>query len=246
MYAMRMFGLSRDQLKYIAFFCMVCDHVACLFLSSDMLAYQILRFWIGRIAYPLFAVLFAEGFFYTRNKLVHIRDLLLFGLLSEPFFDYVTGSRHLWVDFEQQNVLWSFALCFLLLCLLDRIFQAWTENVLESRMEQGLLSVGLIAVFAWCAWKLRLDYQAIGALCVVVVYFLLRTEPTLPLYYPGFLVAVTVSVASMTPGALFVPLLLLFYRKKNGRPTMRWKKYGFYLAYPGHLALLAFLSLLFF
>ena len=82
----RRFSLSRNQLKWLALFCMVLDHAACAFLPETSTLYLVFRFVFGRMAYPMFCVLFVEGFLYTRHPGRHIRDLLLFGILSEPFF----------------------------------------------------------------------------------------------------------------------------------------------------------------
>ena len=65
--------LSGNALKIIAAIAMVIDHVGLLFFPFDM-TFRI----IGRISFPIFAFLLAEGCKYTRNKIKHF--LLLLGL----------------------------------------------------------------------------------------------------------------------------------------------------------------------
>lgn len=66
-------GLNATQLKLIAAFTMLLDHAGALLFPEVM----ILRV-IGRLAYPLFAFMIAEGCRHTRNKLRYF--LLIFGL----------------------------------------------------------------------------------------------------------------------------------------------------------------------
>ena len=61
----RNFGLSGNALKIIAAISMVIDHVGLMFFPT----LKILRI-IGRLAYPIFAFMIAEGCYYTKNKVI--------------------------------------------------------------------------------------------------------------------------------------------------------------------------------
>ena len=61
------FGLSGSALKVIAMISMVIDHVALYLMEQGTLLYETMR-CIGRIAFPVFAFLIAEGFIHTRNR----------------------------------------------------------------------------------------------------------------------------------------------------------------------------------
>ena len=60
--------LSGSALKIIAVVSMVADHCAYYLLDSNSWAYEVMRCF-GRIAFPVFAFLVAEGFAHTRNRM---------------------------------------------------------------------------------------------------------------------------------------------------------------------------------
>lgn len=60
------FGLSGSALKVIALISMVIDHVALYLMEQGTLLYETMR-CIGRIAFPVFAFLIAEGFIHTKT-----------------------------------------------------------------------------------------------------------------------------------------------------------------------------------
>ena len=57
------FGLTNNQLKIIAMVSMLLDHVGLLFFPNVAI-FRIL----GRIAFPIFAYMIAEGCRYTKNR----------------------------------------------------------------------------------------------------------------------------------------------------------------------------------
>lgn len=71
------FGLSGSALKVIALISMVIDHVALYLMEQGTLLYETMR-CIGRIAFPVFAFLIAEGFIHTKNSKHPIKYTLYF------------------------------------------------------------------------------------------------------------------------------------------------------------------------
>lgn len=74
------FGLSGSALKVIAMISMVIDHVALYLMEHGTVLYGTMR-CIGRIAFPVFAFLIAEGFIHTRSR--YFFTLLDFAVISE-------------------------------------------------------------------------------------------------------------------------------------------------------------------
>ena len=60
--------LSGNALKVIAIISMVVDHFAYYLMEEGTMLYEVMRCF-GRIAFPVFAFLIAEGFRYTRNRM---------------------------------------------------------------------------------------------------------------------------------------------------------------------------------
>ena len=67
--------LSGSALKVIAVLSMVTDHSAYYLMERGTLFYEVMRCF-GRIAFPVFAFLIAEGFRHTRNRMKYFLQLL--------------------------------------------------------------------------------------------------------------------------------------------------------------------------
>ena len=91
-YPLKMFPLlSGSALKIIAVLSMVTDHCAYYLLDSNSWGYEVMRCF-GRIAFPVFAFLVAEGFAHTRNRMRYFLSLLLFAVISEVPWYLLNGA----------------------------------------------------------------------------------------------------------------------------------------------------------
>ena len=110
--------LTGNQLKIIALIAMTCDHVGFHLLPQ----YEFLR-WIGRLAFPIFAYMIAEGAKYTKNRLRYFLQMFSIGFLCQAVYYFAMGSLY-------QCILITFSLSVLLIYALDhalksRNFEAW-------------------------------------------------------------------------------------------------------------------------
>ena len=84
--------LNATDLKLLAIVAMTCDHFAFAFLSSESVFYFLMRMF-GRITAPIMAFFIAEGFIYTKDRKRYFMRLLVFAIISQPFYFVLLFSR---------------------------------------------------------------------------------------------------------------------------------------------------------
>lgn len=94
-------GLSGNMLKMIAVISMFIDHSY----KVGLLPYHIIFEIIGRIAFPVFAFLVAEGAYHTSNRKKYLGTLFLFALISEVPFNFCFYGTYLYVG--HQNIMFT-------------------------------------------------------------------------------------------------------------------------------------------
>ena len=154
-------GLSSFGLHVLAMVFMLCDHSwATLFPQWEWLT------CIGRLAFPIFAFMIAEGFYYTRNRWKYLLRLVTCAIISEIPFNLMMGGTVFYP--MDQNVLWTFVLALLLMMGIEKarsLNRIWlTALVSLLAIELGWI-VGMVTM---------VDYYGFGVLMVFVFYFLRR------------------------------------------------------------------------
>ncbi len=211
--------LSSSSLKLIALVTMTIDHIGMLFFPSQLL-------WriIGRVSFPLFAFLIAEGFEKTSDVRKYFSRLLSFAALSQiPYslFMFSTGfpSPHLNIFFTLSAGLFALIL--------------WKQ--LPPRYSAP--SIGLLMYLAEYA---SFDYGAYGILTILASALFLRFRTTgiisltlLPLLYTAIYSLVSALSLQMY-ASMSVPLVTI-YNKEHGKHFPRRLLYWFY---PVHFLLL--------
>ena len=109
------FCFSAEQIKNIALVSMVIDHAAVGLIEQSELASGVA--WslcgtamrlVGRVAFPLFAFMIAEGAAHTRDRRWYALRLLLLAVISEIPFDLVAGGT--WLFPADQNTVFTLLL----------------------------------------------------------------------------------------------------------------------------------------
>lgn len=150
--------ISSAGLHILAMVFMLCDHLwAMLFPAQEWLT------CVGRLAYPIFAFMVAEGYQHTRNLRRYLLRMLAGAILAEiPFNLMYNGS--LFYPFHQ-NVLWTFLISLLLIALIEKC---------KSRFKPALsilLAVGLAILGYIVGYAAMVDYYGVGILMVLTFYF---------------------------------------------------------------------------
>ena len=224
-------ALTQHALKWIACVAMTLDHgVKALHIRGT--ARFVCSKVIGRIAFPLFCFLLAEGFFHTRDRKKYLLRVVLFALISEIPFDLALFGGRRWYP-GYQNTLWSLSLGLLLFFLLNKVEEYRDLSALTARVIKAAL-VGLVCM---AAHLLHTDYGARGILCLAAFYFLRTVKPK---SLSGIWACVLINLNRFNnPGAFLSLLPLHFY---NGERGSSGGKYFFYIYYPAHLFLLYLLA----
>ena len=146
------FGLIGSALKVIAMISMVIDHIALYLMEHGTVLYETMR-CIGRIAFPVFAFLIAEGFIHTRSRYRYFFTLLGFAVISEIPWYLLNGTD------GKHNVMFTLALGVATLMVL--------ENLLQRRIVLGFFwTLGMAGLAFW----LEVDYEWRGILLIIISY----------------------------------------------------------------------------
>lgn len=143
--------LNGFHLKLIAICTMFIDHLGYTLFPGDL--------WlrcVGRVAFPIFCFLIAEGCVYTHDRRKYALRLLAFALLSEIPFNLM-NSGAVW-DSYHQNVLWTLLTGALVCWLID-----WA---LKNRRALAFVLTALVmGQPPSTCWSVSTPTTAAGACC---------------------------------------------------------------------------------
>ena len=241
--------MNRNTLKIIACLTMLIDHVGFLLLP-DLIWLR----YIGRLSMPLFAFFIAEGCRYTSNKLRYFLQIFLLGVACQSVYiaeQAIFGT----VRSFYLNILLTFSLSILLAyAYLYWEKNAESQNDKKTRLSAFLFIGALLLVIGICEackyvdshtyYQLTIDYGLPGILLsLAALLFKDRKKQFLCFSFALVLFCLAVrEITSYSWFALFDIPLLAFYNGKKGKTRF---KYGFYIFYPAHLALLYLIQIIF-
>ena len=238
---------------------MIIDHIGDVF-SYDIPGYLLLRV-IGRIAFPLYAFMIAEGCRHTKDIKKYMLRLGAFALISEIPFDlcfrnkgYITVSNITFYTFEYQNVFFN-------------LFLAVLAIFIWERFKDKKYRFAAALIFPACMWvgeTMNADYGWFAVAFIAALYFIrdkrLRVSAMVAgaavLYlpdagYPALLFGHRVSFGGVMFLSAALPAVLVgFYdgrrglERVKGGPALTAAKYFFYVMYPLHLTALAAVNIL--
>lgn len=220
----RNFGLSNNALKIIAMVSMLIDHMGLIFFPQ----HQIFRI-IGRIAFPIFAYMIAEGAFYTRNRKKYLLMIAGLGIACQLVSTISTGSLY-------QNILITFSLSIAVIFSVDNFLKKKNPSsfLLTAFTVISVIFISYIAPMIFEDYGFKVDYGIWGVLIPVFVYF--SPTKTLKIFFTTLILAIRIFlVGELQLFALLAIPFLILYNGKRGKLNM---KYLFYIFYPAHLAIM--------
>ncbi len=222
--------LNNNQLKIIAMISMLIDHAG-----------KILDFgypWctaIGRIAFPIFAYMIAEGCHYTKNRKKYLLTIVSLAFIFQVVYFISSGSLYM-------NILFTFSLSILTIYCIDyfkntKKLGSFFVLILELAAVV-FLSVFLPKILPGTDFKI--DYGILGILLPVAIY--LMPNKTLKLICATIILSIMAILSyKLRWFALASIPLLAIYNENRGNLNL---KYMFYVFYPLHLIVLYTISML--
>lgn len=221
-------GLSQEGLKLIACLTMLIDHIGAVFLPGYGLRI------IGRIAFPIYCFLLAEGVHRTNHPVRYGLRLLAGALLAELPFDLLFYGRFTW---QHQSVMVTLLLGFAAGMCMKQTGKMWLK---------AILTVPFAAAAQW----LGTDYGGLGVLLICVFLLTRNMSGRILAQTLGtvliccFMNSAQIRIGGwMLPIQLFAAAAMVPIALYSGRKATKSKlvQVGFYLFYPAHLAVLLML-----
>ncbi len=243
--------LNSNNLKVIGAICMVVDHFAVIFVELLPLSVYCFCRIVGRLAFPIFAYLIAEGCRYTRHKDRYFLTVLLVGLICMLGYILFTGGLYF-------NVLITFSFSILLIYLYQQSECAFVDKRLLKEiifyllifaflvaiyLFQSLSNTYLVLFFEGCEF----DYGLLGVILPLLAYIFKNKWLKISVFAVGLVALSLESLFSFFLlgdytfeayiqffSLLVIPLICL-YSGERGRLKM---KCFFYIFYPLQFVLL--------
>lgn len=214
---MKKLGLTGNQLKLIAVITMTIDHVGA-YLLPQILWLRI----IGRLAFPIYAYMIAEGCQHTRNILRYLGSVAGMAVLCQVVLYLFNGSLHMYI-------LVTFSLSILIIMLLQQA---------QKSAFWGLLAViavgGAYYVTQYLPKELpndfRIDYDFLGVMLPVMIWVGKSKWQSMGMCAFGLLLMGMDNSIQMYALLALIPLAL--YNEQRGKLNL---KSFFYWYYPIHL-----------
>lgn len=235
-------GLTGNQLRVMGMVAVLIDNVGAVVIQGGILhaadralcqsitATQSGHIWMiagracrycGRLAFPIFAFLVAEEFVRTRDRNRYALRMLVCAVISEVPFDLAVYHKVFYPYY--QNMLFTLFIGIMVIYVMECTRNLWLH---------------FAALLAGCAlaWLLQTDYNVIGVLLIVAMYWFRHSE--MAQLEAGVVLCAVESVSYYCVSALaYVPIVMY-----NGRRGAFQLKYLFYVFYPVHLVVLYGLS----
>ena len=218
---------TNNQLKIIAMISMALDHIG-LILFPQFRIFRIL----GRIAFPIFAYMIAEGCRYTKNRTKYLALIAAMGVAFQLIYLFMLGDLY-------QGILITFSLAIITIYSMEGLLSSSVVKRLFSLAGLTFVIVfGAVFPVIFADVGFAIDYDTWGILLPVMVYFMPSKAWKVGSLFVLLLVrAIHYAVAGISVQwwtLLAIPFLAL-YNGKRGKAKM---KYVFYVFYPAHLVII--------
>ena len=229
--------MNRQQIKLLAIAAMTIDHIALVFVPSASILYYVMLL-IGRLTAPLMAFMLAEGYRYTRSRSRYLLRLVIFALISQPFYFRLAFERapESILDYcIHWNVILSLAISLMIMMLIDSRIKTCMSIVLLG---------ALISIAQFCDWSYLIPMWTIIFFCyykkgtkkMMILFALASVTLQTLVYYKQFDCFAFFSFQFGTLLSL-IPIILYNGKRSNIRHN-NLNRWFFYIYYPTHMIVL--------
>jgi len=217
--------MTTFQIRLIAIIAMAIDHVG-LFFFPDLLVFRV----IGRLSFPLFSWLLANGIYHTHNSTLYLKRLFALACISQvPFFlaNILIGKSF-----------WYFNVVFTLCLGLSAV-------LLIQKIKTLSWKVWAVAIILLIAYFFNTDYSFVGVLSIICFYLFYNSPRRMIVSQIAvFSLPVLINIINKASthelsqlglynfsalGGLLIALMCVHFY--NGREGLK-AKYFFYIFYP--------------
>jgi len=235
--------LTGNSLKLIAALSMLIDHIGYMFFPK----FEILRI-IGRLSFPIFSYMLAEGCFYTHSKLKYFLSVFLLGIVCQVVYYICDKSLDL-------GILITFSLSVITIFSLNKFKEKlFTKGTpLTEKICFGILFCLVTGLVYIANEYFVIDYGFWGSMTAVFASALRFPKGEIPsalkrldnhtvhiLMFGISLIILSIYDSPIQMYSLFALPLLLLYSGSRGRLKL---KIFFYIFYPLHFVVLRFIEL---
>ena len=240
------FEVTSMGLHFLAMGFMLLDHTWATLIPDNQ--------WLtnaGRLAFPIFAFMIVEGYFYTSDLKKYVKRLFGIALLSEIPFNIMTSSSL--INPFEQNVIWTYLIGILLIHLNEKAKEK-NQSWLSILVGLGTIILGYILGILAMA-----DYYYAGIFIILTFYFFrgrslknfIAQLIVLSYIYFSLMLGLAYEVEILGTTfwinqqgfALLAQIPIWLYQGKQG-PYNKSLKRLYYYFYPVHMLILALLSYL--
>jgi len=238
--------MNSFHLKIIASVTMLIDHMSAVMPAVFGQAHRV----VGRIAFPIYVFLIAEGFRHSKNPWKFMLRLGAFAIISEPIFDFALGNDISFV--RNTNIFYTLFLGGAAIIAYKYIIKYLDEKPGDSYfLTRQMVAISPAIPFMWIAEFLSTDYGAYGVIFILSMYVIKpklfrlavmaffcvwQHRFTIQFFVENGLIYLNYNIyfVLMIPATLLAVVFVAFYNEKRGRDV----KWFFYVFYPLHLGVL--------
>lgn len=219
-------GLTSAGLKYLACLFMLADHAGSILLPEV----GFLR-CVGRLAFPIFAFMIANGYRHTSDPEKYLLRLVIFAALFQWPYSFIMENGFL-------NILFTLAAGLAAIRISDIL-----DKRIANSTEAYACGIAVAAAFALLAWLMDMEYGWYGVLMIYTAWLFFDNRRLLTVAWALLTGAYVFS--GIPDRQLFALAALIFIFLYNGEKG-RGSKWFFYIFYVAHIILLYLLRVIFF